>query len=235
MRRVVLVDCYVDEQGGRAFFLPWLAGVEVIAVDAVRQPEALPERGFDGVLITGSRASVNEPEPWMEVVATWLRAVVARDMPVLGCCFGHQLLAWSLVGPRAVERAPVPEVGYLPVRRLQPDPLLDALGDGFAPFISHEDQVRPVPEIEVLARSEACAVQAMRLPGRRAWGVQFHVEYPEHEQLRILRYRAERHPELGLNPERLLAEAPHMGAQARALFSGFLAMDAPDSPPQSRG
>jgi len=186
--------------------------------------EPIPVRPdeVDAVVITGSRGSIVAPEPWMVEAGAWLREAVALDVPILGCCFGHQLLAWALFGAEAVGTAPGPEVGYPVIQRLETDPLLDALPRDFRTYVSHEDEVRAVPGLTVLARSEACGVHALRVPGRRAWGVQFHVEYPPEEQLRILRYRAERHPELRLDPDAMLAAAPDTAPQAAALFGRFL-------------
>lgn len=157
----------------------------------------------------------------MAEVIQVVRDAVDRDMPVLGCCFGHQLLAVAAAGDEVVHQTEQPEVGYLPIDKLAPDPVLDILGDRFVAFVTHSDAVRPSPAFEVLARSAACPVHALRLPGKKAWGVQFHVEYPREEQERILRYRAEKHPELGLDPDRMLEVAPDTSDHARRLFSSF--------------
>lgn len=49
--------------------------------------------GFDGVIMTGSPLSVTTPVEWMERAADYLLES-AEKKPVLGVCFGHQLLAW---------------------------------------------------------------------------------------------------------------------------------------------
>lgn len=220
--RLLLLDCYLDRPGGQGFFRPWLAPEDPVVVSLSSEPIPFRPDEVDAVVITGSRGSIVHPEPWMVEAGAWLREAVALDVPILGCCFGHQLLAWAMLGADAVETAPGPEVGFPTIHRLQSDPLLDALPTDFATYVSHEDQVRPVAGLTVLARSDACAVHALRVPGCRAWGVQFHVEYPREEQLRILRYRAERHPDLRLDPEAMLATAPDTAPQATALFGRFL-------------
>ncbi|MBW2495337.1 MAG: gamma-glutamyl-gamma-aminobutyrate hydrolase family protein, partial [Deltaproteobacteria bacterium] len=59
----------------------------------------LPDpRGFAGVVVTGSGAMVSHREPWSERTARWLSEAVKHTTPVLGICYGHQLLAHALGG-----------------------------------------------------------------------------------------------------------------------------------------
>jgi len=218
--RVLLIDGYIDDPGSARFFEPLLAA----RVDVVRAPYVPLDRPLDevdAVVVSGSRASANDDEPWVHRARDYLAAAVARDVPVLGVCFGHQLLA-AAVGGTVRERA-TPEVGFFPVE-LGPDPLLGALGSCVVPFITHGDEVAPSAGIEVLGRSEACEVQAFRVPGRRAWGIQFHLEYDRAEQERILRLRSELHPELRLDPVRELARGRDTTSDGRRLMDRFLAL-----------
>lgn len=155
-----------------------LLAPEVVVMDAVRGE---PFPGLDrigGVLVTGSSASITSPEPWMERLGRWL-VEVARSTPLLGVCFGHQLVAWALGG--TVERNPAgPEVGTLPVE-LTPEGRRDPLFSGLAsPLLvqeSHEDHVRvPPPGASLLATNPHSPVQAFAV-GPRIRAVQFHPEY----------------------------------------------------------
>jgi GMP synthase (glutamine-hydrolysing) len=51
-----------------------------------------------GAVITGSNAMVTDHHDWSERTAAWLRGAVERDIPTLGICYGHQLLAYALGG-----------------------------------------------------------------------------------------------------------------------------------------
>ncbi|WP_147675117.1 type 1 glutamine amidotransferase [Nigerium massiliense] len=136
----------------------------------------------DGVVMLGGRmdALAEDRHPWLPRVKDLLADAQGMDVPVLGICLGHQVLADALGGevtvadPRGLEEGPV---------RLEwtadaaDDPVLGgmvALGDGPV-RMSHYDAVTRLPEGAVeLARSEAYGNQAFRLGS--ALGVQFHPE-----------------------------------------------------------
>ncbi len=133
--------------------------------------------GFTHVILTGSEASILEPDPWVATEAELVREAVGRGLAVLGSCWGHQLLAYALAGPGHVARAPRPEIGWVPVRILRGGDLLGPAPAAAFMFSLHFDEVRgPGEDFEVLASTASCAVQAMRLKGKPVWGLQAHPE-----------------------------------------------------------
>lgn len=134
-----------------------------------------------GVVITGSHAMVSEREPWSEALLPWLRDAVAGGLPVLGICYGHQLLAHALGGEVAHHPQGV-EIGTVQVTRRQEsdeDPLLGGLPTTFAAQAVHWQSVRKLPPgARWLASSAHEAHHAFRV-GERAWGVQFHPEFSD--------------------------------------------------------
>ncbi len=153
-----------------------------IRLVAPYREETLP--GLDelsGVVITGSGAMVTDNDPWIEAAAAWLRDAVAQGLPVLGICFGHQLLAHALGGEVNYNPAGV-EVGSVPVTlqaAAQHDPLLSALPAKFIAQLSHRQSVRRLPaQARHLASSELEPHQAFAY-GEAAWGIQFHPEFDE--------------------------------------------------------
>jgi GMP synthase (glutamine-hydrolysing) len=161
-------------------FTDWferLLAPAVVVVDAARG-EPFPARdGIAGVVVTGSRDSVTARQPWMVRAGATL-VELSRSVPVLGVCFGHQLLAQALGG--AVERNPKgPEVGTREIELTgegRRDPLFSGLPGAIAVQENHEDHVpAPPPGATVLARNAHSPVQAFACGGIRA--VQFHPEF----------------------------------------------------------
>ncbi|MEW5826236.1 MAG: type 1 glutamine amidotransferase, partial [Candidatus Bipolaricaulota bacterium] len=97
----------------------WTRNFAGIAFDAVRVPlgEPIPAlRGYTHLLITGSQASAaGSSEPWIAAEADAVRQAADLGLAILGSCFGHQLLALAISGPRCVRRAPSPELGWIAV------------------------------------------------------------------------------------------------------------------------
>lgn len=151
---------------------------QVVEID---EGETLPSlEHFDAMIVMGGPQNV-----WQEDLYPWLRdekAAIRRFVtemrrPFFGICLGHQLLA-DAVGGR-VEKAKIPEYGLTLVWKTDEgarDPLLRAMGDPFIALQWHGAAVVAIPEgSAVLARNEACPIQAFRY-GDRAYGVQFHIE-----------------------------------------------------------
>jgi GMP synthase (glutamine-hydrolysing) len=118
-------------------------------------------------------------EPWSvhsrEALARLAERVRRYEGPVLGICAGMQLqvmFAGGMVGPRTT-----PEVGFGKVELLKEDPLFEGVGPAPVVYEHHAEDVTTVPEeVDVLARSPGCAVEAIAVPHRRWWGTQFHPE-----------------------------------------------------------
>ena len=143
--------------------------------------ESIPSfDGYDALWVMGGPQKVWQEDkyPWLREEKAAIRAaIVKREMPFLGLCLGHQLLAETLGGE--VGLMTTPEVGILEVELTpagQADPVLAGF-DSVGPCLQwHEAEVtRTPPGAEVLVSSPICAVQAMRV-GERAYSFQYHLE-----------------------------------------------------------
>jgi len=180
----------------------WQGGF--VEVD-VRTAESLPEpERFAGLIVTGSASSVTERAPWMLRIEAYLASAVEREHPLLGICFGHQLLGQALGG--LVERNPRGrEMGTVEVRITADDPLLDRSITPALAHATHVDSVTVLPkDVRILASTELEPHAALRF-GERAWGVQFHPEFDEQVMHEYIGTRAELLAQEGRDPAAMLA------------------------------
>ena len=153
----------------------------VLTHDAQNHGLPAPHDRFAGVVLTGSHAMVSEREPWSEALVPWLRAAVKAGTPVLGICYGHQLLAHAL-GGEVTHHPDGVEIGTVTVKRhaaSEHDPLLCDLPKRFPAQAVHWQSVRRLPAGAVLLAGSAHEVHHAFRVGDRAWGVQFHPEFSD--------------------------------------------------------
>ena len=130
----------------------------------------------DGWVISGSPASVNDDLDWIRTGEELVRAAIAAEVPLVGVCFGHQLVARALGG--RVERAGGGwGIGAKRYTTVRPLPFFPAAGDEITLLASHQDQVVELPpDAEVWSTSDYCPIAGMSI-GERAFTVQGHPEY----------------------------------------------------------
>ncbi len=145
----------------------------------VHRELAAPEIDFSGILITGSPAMVTDRAKWSESLGSWLKIQEGKDIPVLGVCYGHQLLA-DVWGGRVDYQPDGREIGSLLVSLSEDakhDQLFGSLPKSFYVHLTHAQSVIfPPPGAVILAKSSRVGCQAFKL-GKTVWGVQFHPEF----------------------------------------------------------
>lgn len=159
-----------------------------------------------GAIVTGAHCMVTDNLPWSLAVEAWLQKLVAAEVPLLGICYGHQLLGRAM-GGRVGYHPQGKEVGTFEVR-LRPayrdDPLFSGLPTQFPAHATHSQSVLVLPPGAVhLAENDFEAHHAFRL-GRCAWGVQFHPEYDSRIMRDYILAQADSLAEAGQQPELLL-------------------------------
>lgn len=174
---------------------------------AVFQGTSLPAdpAGLHGVVVTGSPAMVSHRHDWSERTAEWLAGAHAAGVPMLGVCYGHQLLAHALggtVGPNPAGRL----MGTSTVRITAGD---DELLGPFAPEATFqtthlEAVLEPPAGARVLAEADHDPNHALYF-GNATWGVQFHPEFDDDIMDCYIRARREMLVGEGHDPDHLLS------------------------------
>lgn len=194
----------------------------VTVIDGEHLPEA---RECRGIVVTGSAAMVSDRHPWSEYTAVWLLAAMKAGVPILGICYGHQLLAHALgghvdyhprgreMGTKVIHRAPA----------ALDDELFNILPERFPAHVTHMQSVlRLPPGSEVLAWNPFEAHHAVRF-APRAWGVQFHPEFTGTAMSHYLQIRSDALLKEGLDPDALLAAVTET-SESEALLQRFVAL-----------
>lgn len=134
---------------------------------------------YAGIIITGSPAMVSHRLSWSENAAAWIHHAHQHGIPMLGVCFGHQLIAHAL-GGRVGTNPAGRHIGTAELtltRSGQHDPLLSSLNDDGGVHVTHLERVlEPPPGTTVLATVAADPHHALRY-SEASWGVQFHPEF----------------------------------------------------------
>jgi GMP synthase (glutamine-hydrolysing) len=129
------------------------------------------------VILSGSAEMITDRHAWAEAEADWVRRNRGK-VPMLGVCFGHQLLTHALGGE--VDWTPSgPEYGTVSIRPLaaaRQDPLLGGLPTPFPAQSAHAQCALRLPaDAQLLAEGDS-GIQAARFD-ESIWGLQFHPEF----------------------------------------------------------
>jgi GMP synthase-like glutamine amidotransferase len=160
-------------------FAALIAGVrpgwQVQAFDLPQEGCPADLAGFDGVLIGGSPASVNEDHDWVAPLMELIRQGATAGVPMLGLCFGHQAIARALGGTVGLNPGGW-VLGTAETTIVRPAPWM--AGDA-APMVlaaAHTEQVTALPPgAEVVGQSAGCEVAMYRV-GDRIFACQHHPE-----------------------------------------------------------
>jgi GMP synthase (glutamine-hydrolysing) len=147
--------------------------VNVIAGDK------LPQESFSGVIITGSHNMVTDKLDWSERTAEWLRGQVEKETPILGICYGHQLLNYALGGITGAN----PNGGEFGNQKIhlngaaRNDSLFGAMPKAFEGHCCHAQSALKLPAGAVCLGGNSHEPNHIVRFAENCWGVQFHPEF----------------------------------------------------------
>ncbi|WP_436928316.1 type 1 glutamine amidotransferase [Halosimplex halobium] len=217
--RIALLNAAHEAEGNRRNFRRELdADLTEFHLPTGQFPETFE---FDGAVVTGSRASVYWDEEWIPPAKEWVGEAIDRGLPLLGVCYGHQLLADVLGG--TVEDMGEYEIGYRTVEHSGDSVLFDGVDTEFTVFTTHSDRV-----VELPPGAERLAANDYGVHGFRkgpVFGVQFHPEYDMDAAAEVTKGKDGQLPESriqsvldGITPENYDA-----ACEAKQVFDNFLA------------
>lgn len=187
-------------------------GPESIDIVKVYEGEPLPQPGqHRAAIITGSWSMVTDKLPWSEATAAWIRHAVEQEMPLMGVCYGHQLMAHALGG--VVDYHPDGrEMGSLEIEQhtvAALDPWLAGCPPLFYAHLTHLQTILRLPAgAKALARSAHDPHQIVRY-GPAAVSMQFHPEFTPEVMAACINARAQVLRSEGLDPRALLQSIRH--------------------------
>ncbi len=188
-------DAMIDEMGDYADMFKRLLSDHDMTFDTYSVVDGVFPDGpdaADGWLITGSKHGAYEDHDWIPPLEALIRDIHATDRPMIGVCFGHQIIAQALGGK--VEKF----AGGWSVGRTE----YVLNGETVALNAWHQDQVTALPEGARVVGSNAFCANAMLAYGDRIWTVQAHPEFPSAYIDGLIRHRGS-----GVVPEEQLATA----------------------------
>ncbi len=159
-----LIARRVREQNVYAEILPY-----TVEIDRIKQGN------YKGIIFTGGPNSVfDEKSPHYSA------DILSLGIPVLGICYGCQLMSWMLGG--SVATAPVSEYGKITVNCDLTSPLFNNIPKSSIVWMSHTDYIDKVPKgFEIIAYTDACPCAAMQNKEKNLFSVQFHPEVTHSE------------------------------------------------------
>ncbi len=165
--------------------------------DVVKEEYPKNIQAMDGYIISGSRHSVNEELAWIGKLKTFVGQLLKAEIPLIGICFGHQLIADVLGTPvtKSDKGWGVGVHSWQFLKKAEEQLGLKSLKkierDSFSLVVSHQDQVTALPKgAELLAESSFCPI-AMFSYGTKVLAMQGHPEFSKAYSMALLSLRLE--------------------------------------------
>jgi len=129
----------------------------------------------DAWIISGSSASVYDDLDWIVELERTIKCALEVEKPLLGICFGHQLIAQTM-GGKVNKNSKGWELGSYPMRNILEHPLFHNIDTADYFYNSHQDVVTELPDGFIALAENEMGNQAFHY-GKWIYGVQFHPEF----------------------------------------------------------
>ena len=180
--------------------------------------------GYDGIFLSGSPHGAYEDIDFIHREHEFIQNAAGRGIPMLGLCFGSQILASALCGRNQVFRREFCEIEFktLAVAKMaQTDLICANLGETVMMFVWHNDEVRSDhPDMRIIARSDLCPNHIWRFRDEPFWGVQGHPEITRDQALLWFEENRERMTRDGADVDELKASAVET-VEAKTILTQF--------------
>ncbi|MBD3413745.1 MAG: hypothetical protein GF421_04840 [Candidatus Aminicenantes bacterium] len=218
--RVAIIDNSID----RNIYDPvqhWSRFLDVEWDSFQAKNSDFPQNGakdFTHIILTGSEASIMDRPDWVLKEVEFVKQAVAQKISVLGSCYGHQMIALALKGPKCVRRSFSPEIGWIPIHNLKKD-VMFGTQDCLYSFTIHFDEVTGLgDDFVILAETDLCPVHAFRKKQASVWGIQSHPEINPEEGKRLLKKLYQQ----GIGPVSFYKEALHSAPRDSGIIESVI-------------
>lgn len=182
---------------------------------------------YAGVFLGGSPHGAYEDLGFIHAEHDFIQRVADAGLPILGVCFGSQILASALCARQVVFRRSRCHVGFLPIHATeaaQNDALMQGLPAQFRLLTWHNDEVSADHvDITLLATAEDASTQVWRYRDQAIWGIQGHPEVTIQNAVPWLGQVSERLAQDGADAD-LLADEIDEGRAGTTMIENFLAI-----------
>jgi GMP synthase-like glutamine amidotransferase len=180
--RTLIIDNYLPNSPQMENLYNVLKDITVHTVEIKDYSSIPPGEAFklyDVIILSGSPRKFAEPGI-VDTYANEVDFIRATEKPMLGICFGHQLLSMAF-GAEVIDMGMKVE-GYYMVERTSDNEIFEGLPAKFLVLESHEEKVVDVPfDFELLAGSPNCRIEVIKHSKSPIYGVQFHPERFDNE------------------------------------------------------
>ncbi len=176
MKPIAIFDCDISFQGEHARSIARYLATSYQIYEA--REDIFPQKldDFRALIITGSAASANDDYPWIKKIEGWVRASYKENIPMLGICFGHQVIAKALGGK--VERLPHLSLGWNLFSVDSPENrIFSGINNPTYSFSFHYDYVSELPPQGQVLQENDVSIQAFQIRGKNIYGFQHHPEF----------------------------------------------------------